>query len=49
MGVKLGLSHEGRVFENRVLSRIFVPKTEEITGGWRQLRNEEPYYSQNIT
>jgi hypothetical protein len=29
------------VFENRVLRRIFVPKTDEVTGGWRQLHNEE--------
>jgi len=30
-----------RVFENRVLRRIFVPKLEEITGGFRGLNNEE--------
>jgi hypothetical protein len=29
------------VFENRVLSRIFEPKREEVTGGWRRLHNEE--------
>jgi hypothetical protein len=29
------------VFENRVLRRIFGPKREEVTGGWRRLRNEE--------
>jgi hypothetical protein len=23
-----------RVFENRVLWRIFGPKTDEVTGGW---------------
>jgi hypothetical protein len=28
------------VFENRVL-RIFGPKRDEVTGGWRRLRNEE--------
>jgi hypothetical protein len=28
------------VFENRVL-RIFVPKTNEVMGGWRKLHNEE--------
>jgi hypothetical protein len=28
------------VFENRVL-RIFGPKMDEITGGWRKLHNEE--------
>jgi hypothetical protein len=30
-----------RVFENRVLRRIFVPKRDEVTGGWRKLLNEE--------
>jgi hypothetical protein len=30
-----------RVFENRVLRRIFRPKMEEVAGGWRRLRNEE--------
>jgi len=29
------------VFENRVLGRIFGPKTDEITGEWRKLHNEE--------
>jgi hypothetical protein len=28
------------VFENRVL-RIFGPKRDEVTGGWRRLHNEE--------
>jgi hypothetical protein len=30
-----------RVFENRVLRRIFGPKRDEMTGGWRKLHNEE--------
>jgi hypothetical protein len=30
-----------RVFENRVLRRIFRPKRDEITGVWRKLHNEE--------
>jgi hypothetical protein len=30
-----------RVFENRVLRRIFGPKRDEVTGKWRILRNEE--------
>jgi hypothetical protein len=30
-----------RVFENRVLRRIFGPKRDEITGKWRKLHNEE--------
>jgi hypothetical protein len=29
------------VFENRVLRRIFGPKRDEMTGGWRKLHNEE--------
>jgi hypothetical protein len=27
--------HRLRVFENRVLRRIFGPKRDEVTGGWR--------------
>ena len=30
-----------RVFENRVLRRIFEPKRDEVTGEWRKLNNEE--------
>jgi hypothetical protein len=30
-----------RMFENRVLRRIFGPKRDEETGGWRKLHNEE--------
>jgi hypothetical protein len=29
------------VFENRVLRRIFGPKRDEVTGGWRKLHNKE--------
>jgi hypothetical protein len=29
------------VFENRVLRKIFGPKREKVTGGWRRLHNEE--------
>jgi hypothetical protein len=29
------------VFENRVLRRMFRPKRDEVTGGWRKLHNEE--------
>jgi hypothetical protein len=32
-----------RVFENRVLRRIFGPKKDEVTGEWRRLHNEELY------
>jgi hypothetical protein len=38
--VTLGEEHRLRVFENNVL-RIFGPKRDEMTGGWRKLRNEE--------
>jgi len=30
-----------RVFENKVLSRIFGPRNDEVTGEWRWLHNEE--------
>ena len=30
-----------RLFENRVLRRIFGPKRNEVTGEWRKLHNEE--------
>jgi hypothetical protein len=30
-----------RVFENRVLRRIFGQKRDEVTGEWRKLHNEE--------
>jgi hypothetical protein len=29
------------VFENNVLSRIFGPKRDDVTGGWRKLHNGE--------
>jgi hypothetical protein len=40
-----------RVFENRVLRRVFVPKRDEVTGEWRKLHNGELndlYCSPNI-
>jgi hypothetical protein len=40
-----------RVFQNRVLRRIFEPKGDEIIEGWRKLNNEElhnMYFSPNI-
>jgi hypothetical protein len=43
--------HRLRVFENRVLRRIFGPKRDEVTGEWRRLHNEELndlYSSPNI-
>ena len=30
-----------RVFENRVLRRVFGPKRDEVTGEWRTLHKEE--------
>jgi hypothetical protein len=33
--------HKLRVFENKVLRRIFGPKRDGVTGGWRKLHNEE--------
>jgi hypothetical protein len=29
------------IFENRALRRIFGPKWDEVTGGWRTLQNED--------
>jgi hypothetical protein len=33
--------HRLRVFENRVLRRIFGPTSDEVTGEWRKLHNGE--------
>jgi hypothetical protein len=45
MGVKHGMTlrevHKLRVFENRVLRRMFGPKRDGVMGGWRKLHNEE--------
>jgi hypothetical protein len=30
-----------RIFENRVLRRIFGPMRDDVTGSWRKLHNEE--------
>jgi hypothetical protein len=43
--------HRLRVFENRVLRRIFGHKREQVTGEWRRRHNEELndlYLSPNI-
>ena len=39
--LKLREERRLRVFENRVLRRIFVPKREELRGEWRKVQNEE--------
>jgi hypothetical protein len=39
------------MYENKAVKRIFGPKREEVTGGCRQLQNEELqdlYYSENV-
>jgi hypothetical protein len=46
MGAKLGFftlrqEYRLRVFENRVLRKIFGPKRDEMMRGWRKLHNEE--------
>jgi hypothetical protein len=49
--VTLREKHRQRVFENRVLRRIFGPKRDDVTGEWRKLHNEELhslYSSPNI-
>jgi hypothetical protein len=37
--VTLREEHGLRVFENRVLTRIYGPRMDEIIGGWRKLHN----------
>ena len=52
--INLGRGGRGRrlrLFESRVLRRIFGLKRDEVTGDWRKLRNEELndlYCSPNI-
>jgi hypothetical protein len=36
----LGELHRLRVFENRVLRRVFGPKRDEVTEEWRKLHEE---------
>jgi hypothetical protein len=42
--------HRLKVFENKILRRIFGPKMDEVTGEWRKLHNEELHilYSSQI-
>jgi len=47
----LGEERRLKVFENRVLRKIFVPKRQKVTGDWRKLYIEELndlYCSPNI-
>jgi hypothetical protein len=53
LSLTLREEHRLRVFENRVLRRIFGPKRDEVTGGWSKLHNAElrnlnEYHSPNI-
>jgi hypothetical protein len=41
LSLTLREEHRLRVFENRMLRRIFGPKRDKVTGGWRKLHNEE--------
>jgi hypothetical protein len=33
--------HRKKVFENRVVRKIFESKEQEVTEGWRKMHNEE--------
>ena len=37
----LGEERRLRVFENRMLRRVFGPKRDDVTGEWRKFHNEE--------
>jgi hypothetical protein len=39
--VTLREGHRLRVFEDRVLRRMFGPNRDEVTGEWRKFNNEE--------
>jgi hypothetical protein len=41
LSLSLRDGHKIKVFENRVLRRIFGSKREEVVGGWRRLHNED--------
>jgi hypothetical protein len=43
LSLKLREEHRLRVFENRVLRRICVPKSDKVAGGWRKEHNEDLY------
>jgi hypothetical protein len=43
--------HRLKLFENRVLRRIFIPERNEMVRGWRKVHNEElhnSYSSQSV-
>jgi len=49
--VTLRKEHRLRLFENRVLRRMFGPKKDEVTKEWRQLQHKklnDLYSSPNI-
>jgi hypothetical protein len=33
--------HSLRIFEKRALRRVFQPKREKVTGGWKKVHNDE--------
>ena len=41
VSTSIGSERRMRVFENRVLRRLFGPKRDEVTGEWRKLHHEE--------
>jgi hypothetical protein len=41
LSLTLREEHKLKVFENRVLRRIFGQKGDEITGDWRKFHDEE--------
>ena len=47
--VTLREEHRLRVFENRVLRKIFGPKREKVTGGWRKIHIEALHYLYSST
>jgi hypothetical protein len=44
----LGEEHRLRVFDNKMLNRIFGLKRDEVTGEWRKLYNEELCYVHSL-
>jgi hypothetical protein len=43
LSLTLREEHKLRLFENRVLKKIFRQEREEMVGDWRKLNNEELY------